>query len=270
MDENTIKLASNLGNAINGTALDLTTATNTTITGIGLTLSRSDEDSKVDFVERINRGLLESASNTAITGAPRLEVLMLQLSMQHQQMTLCLNSLTVNGVAEEIDIKSRVLVSASDSTAVTYAEATAAMTKEIGGLFDESLSVSHSSGVFTVTDAQGRALVVEQGDGTGYFFGSDIQNSGPLEVQANETNGLTVEWDGDELIVRHKNGGGVDLTNFSSTGLGTATFDVADTAVSALKEPVTFQDTQPLQLAVQKGVIGESKIAINFSNTLDM
>ena len=119
-----------------------------------------------------------------------------------------------------------------------------------------------------MTDAQGRALIVEQGDGTGYFFGSDIQNSGPLEVQANETNGLTVEWDEDELIVRHKNGGGVDLTNFSSTGLGTATFDVADTAVSPLKEPVTFQDTAASTVGSAKGgVIGESKIAINFSNT---
>ena len=244
VDENTIKLASNLGNAINGTALDLTTATNTTITGIGLTLSRSDEDSKVDFVERINRGLLESASNTAITGnSSSRSVDATTFNAASADDAMFKFTLTVNGVAEEIDIKSRVLVSASDSTAVTYAEAAAAMTKEIGGLFDESLSVSHSSGVFTVTDAQGRALVVEQGDGTGYFFGSDIQNSGPLEVQANETNGLTVEWDGDELIVRHKNGGGVDLTNFSSTGLGTATFDVADTAVSALKEPVTFQDT---------------------------
>ena len=45
------------------------------------------------------------------------------------------------------------------------------------------------------------------------------------------------------MIISHVNGGGVDLTNFSSTGLGTATFDVADTAVRALlKEPVTFQD----------------------------
>ena len=268
VDENTIKLASNLGNAINGTALDLTTATNTTITGIGLTLSRSDEDSKVDFVERINRGLLESASNTAITGnSSSRSVDATTFNAASADDAMFKFTLTVNGVAQEIDIKSRVLVSASDSTAVTYAEAAAAMTKEIGGLFDESLSVSHSSGVFTVTDAQGRALIVEQGDGTGYFFGSDIQNSGPLEVQANETNGLTVEWDGDELIVRHKNGGGVDLTNFSSTGLGTATFDVADTAVSALKEPVTFQDTAASTVGSAKGVIGESKIAINFSNT---
>ena len=53
--------------------MDLTTAilpTAPTITGVGLTLNRSDENSKVDFVERINRGLKESASNTAITGNP--------------------------------------------------------------------------------------------------------------------------------------------------------------------------------------------------------
>ena len=268
VDENTIKLASNLGNAINGTALDLTTATNTTITGIGLTLSRSDEDSKVDFVERINRGLQESASNTAITGnSSSRSVDATTFNAASADDAMFEFTLTVNGIAQEIDIKSRILVSASDSTAVTYAEAAAAMTKEIGGLFDESLSVSHSSGVFTVTDAQGRALVVEQGNGTGYFFGSDIQNSGPLEVQANETNGLTVEWDGDELTVRHENGGGVDLTNFSSTGLGTATFDVADTAVSALKEPVTFQDTAASTIGSAKGDIGVSKIALNFSNT---
>ena len=268
IDENTIKLASNLGNAINGTALDLTTASNTTITGIGLTLSRSDEDSKVDFIERINRGLKESASNTAITGnSSSRSVDATTFNAASADDSMFKFTLTVNGVAEEIDIKSRVLVSASDTTAVTYAEAASSMTKEVGGLFDESISISHSSGVFTVTDARGRALVVEQGNGTGYFFGSDVQNSGPLEVQANEFNGLTVEWDEDEMVVRHANGGGVDLTNFSSTGLGTATFDVADTAISALKEPVTFQDNAASTVGSAKGDIGESKIAINFSNT---
>ncbi len=268
VDENTFKLATNLGNAINGTALDLTTATNPNITGVGLTLSRSDEDSKVDFIERINRGLKESASNTAITGnSSSRSVDATTFNAASADDSMFKFTLTVNGVAEDIDIKSRVLVSASDTTAVTYAEAAASMTKEVGGLFDESISVSHSSGVFTVTDAQGRALVVEQGNGTGYFFGSDVQNSGPLEVQANEFNGLTVEWDEDEMVVRHANSGGVDLTNFSSTGLGTATFDVADTAISALKEPVTFQDTAASTVGSAKGDIGESKIAVNFSNT---
>ena len=75
------------------------------------------------------------------------------------------------------------------------------MTKEINGMFDDSLTISQTAGVFTVTDAQGRALVVGQGDGTGYFFGSDIQNSGPLETQANMPNGLSVEWDESDLVI---------------------------------------------------------------------
>ena len=106
VDENTIKLASNLGNAINGTALNLTTATNTTITGIGLTLSRSDEDSKVDFVERINRGLQESASNTAITGnSSSRSVDATTFNAASADDSMFKFTLTVNGVAQEIDIK---------------------------------------------------------------------------------------------------------------------------------------------------------------------
>ena len=81
---------------------------------------------------------------------------------------------------------------------------------------------------------------------------------------------MTVEWDGDKLIVRHKNGGGVDLTNFSSTGLGTATFDVADTAVSALKEPVTFQDTAASTVGSAKGVMARAKLPLIFLILLDM
>ena len=130
-----------------------------------------------------------------------------------------------------------------------------------------SLSISQSSGVFTVTDAQGRSLSIEQGNGSGYFFGTDYQNSGSLNVEANIPNGLFVEWDNEELVIKHRNGGGVDVTNFASTSLGTATFDVAETATSPLKEPITFQDTADSTYASVTGVIGASKIALNFSNT---
>ena len=72
VDENTFKVASTLGNALNGTAIDIAgaggTATAPKITGVGLTLNRSDENSKADFVTRINKGLKESASNSTITG----------------------------------------------------------------------------------------------------------------------------------------------------------------------------------------------------------
>ena len=61
VDENTLQFATNLGNALNGTVIDIAgamgTATAPVVTGVGLTLGRSDEDSKADFVERINRGL---------------------------------------------------------------------------------------------------------------------------------------------------------------------------------------------------------------------
>ena len=271
IDENTVQFATTLGNALNGTAIDLENtngSTAPTITGVGLTLNRSDENSRADFVERINRGLLESASNTSITGnASARSVDATTFNAASADDALFKFSLTVDGITKEIDIKSRILVSASDNENVTYVEAANAMTKEINGMFDDSLTISQTAGVFTVTDAQGRALVVGQGDGTGYFFGSDIQNSGPLETQANMPNGLSVEWDESDLVISHRNGGGVDMTNFTSSGLGTAIFDVSDTATSAIKEPITFQDSAASTTASVKGIIGESKIALNFSNT---
>ncbi len=271
VDENTIKAATTLGNALNGTAFDLTvdgTTSPPNITGVGLTLSRSDETSKSDFVTRINKGLKESASNSSITGnANARSVDATTFNAASADDTLFKFSVTLNGVSQEIDIKSRILASASDTSAVTYIEAANAMTKELGNIFDESVSVSQSSGVFTITDAQGRSLSIEQGNGSGYFFGSDYQNSGSLNVEANVPNGLFVEWDNDDLVIKHTKGAGVDITNFSSSALGTATFDVADTASSALKEPITFQDNADSTYASVSGVIGSSKIALNFSDT---
>ena len=42
---------------------------------------------------------------------------------------------------------------------------------------------------------------------------------------------------------------------------------MAETATSPLKEPITFQDTADSTYASVTGVIGASKIALNFSNT---
>ena len=268
VDEDTFQAATSLGNALNGTAIDPLNASPPNITGVGLTLNRSDENSKSDFVERINQGLKDSASNSTITGnSNSRSVDATTFNASSADDTLFNFTLAVNGDVQEIDIKSRVLVSASDATAVTYTEVANAMTKEIGIVFDDSLSVSQSAGVFTVTDAQGRSLSIEQGNGSGYFFGTDYQNSGSLDVEANVPNGLFVEWDDEELVIKHSNGGGIDVTNFSSSSLGTSTFDVADTATSALKEPVTFQDTADSTYASIRGVIDSSKIALNFSNT---
>ena len=123
--------------------------------------------------------------------------------------------------------------------------------------------------MFTIEDAQGRYLEVSQGAGNGYFFGSNEQNSGSIYATANAQNNLSVAWsdDGSSLIVKHAAAGGVDITNFSSTSTGTATFDVADTATTAVVEPIVLQDTLADSTASVRGIIGESKIALNFSNT---
>ena len=64
-------------------------------------------------------------------------------------------------------------------------------------MFDDSISVTESSGVFTIEDAQGRYLEVSQGAGNGYFFGSDEQNSGSIFATASQQNNLSVAWSDD-------------------------------------------------------------------------
>ena len=210
--------------------------------------------------------MFESASNTSITGNASARGVDATTFNAASADDALFDYLTVDGITKNRH-KSRILVSASDNENIAYVEAANAMTKEINGMFDDSLTISQTAGVFTVTDAQGRALVVGQGDGTGYFFGSDIQNSGPLETQANMPNGLSVKWDESDLVISHRNGGGVDMTNFTSSGLGTAIFDVSDTATSAIKEPITFRDSATSTTASVKGIIGESRGHLNFSNT---
>ena len=111
--KNTVQFATTLGNALNGTAIDLannTGSTAPTITGVGLTLNRSDENSRADFVERINRGLLESASNTSITGnASARSVDATTFNAASADDALFKFSLTVDGITKEIDIKAESL-----------------------------------------------------------------------------------------------------------------------------------------------------------------
>ena len=61
IDEDTFQIASSYSNAIAGSAETLTTVTQPTITGLGISLTRADADSRADFAARINVGLKESA-----------------------------------------------------------------------------------------------------------------------------------------------------------------------------------------------------------------
>ena len=221
IDEDTIQAATSLGNAINGTAYSSMTAGATvTVTPAGLTLNLEDAQSKADFAERINEGLLESAINTSVTGNSSSDSASFVGSNSAGVTTNLTTidgdhfkfSLTVDGETISVDFLNRALAAASTDTAATMTEIVAGMRNQLQADFDDSLTVTQSSGVFTIEDAQGRSLSIEQGAGTGYFFGTDSQNSGSVDTAANVQNNLSVAFDGDDLIINHAAAGGVDLT----------------------------------------------------------
>lgn len=274
IDEDTFQIASSYSNAIAGSAETLTTVTQPTITGLGMVLNRSDADSRADFAARINVGLKESATNTSVTGnSAAASVSAATMNASAASDDTFKFTLKVGDTTQSVDFGGRMLSTSlpGDSTlaAADYVHVAQAMREELHSMFDDSISVTESSGVFTIEDAQGRYLEVSQGAGNGYFFGSDEQNSGSIFTTASQQNNLSVAWsdDGSALIVNHAAAGGVDITNFASTSTGTATFDVADTATTGVAEPVVLQDTLADSTASVRGIVGESKIALNFSNT---
>ena len=272
IDDNTMQFATSLSNALNGTTIDPANASAPTITGVGMTLTIADPESRADFADRINIGLKESATNTSIDGfANSGSTDATTLAADTADNELFKFALTVNGVTQNIDIKSRVLATASSTSAVTRFELQTAMREAVQNAFDDSISVAQSSGQFTIQDAQGRSLELSQGEGTGFFFGTDEQNNGKLSTDANVQNNLSVAWndDGSDLVVYHAAAGGLTISAYDSVGNGVATFDVADSASSSFVEPVSLQEdsTATFSTLQAAGIVGESKIALNFDNT---
>ena len=173
----------------------------------------------------------------------------------------------------QVDFGARMLSTSlpGDSTtaAADYVHVAQAMREELHTVFDDSLSVTESSGRFTIEDAQGRYLEVSQGAGNGYFFGSDEQNSGSIYASANAQNNISVAWsdDGSKLVVSHAAAGGVDISNFQVQALVQLRLMLPIQQQHGVVEPIVLQDTLADSTASVRGIIGESKIALNFSNT---
>jgi flagellin len=275
VDEDTIQVATSKGNAINGTAADITAGAAVALTPSGLTLNLEDSQSKADFVDRVNAGLKESAINTSVTGNASSDSAAF-VGANSAGVTTNLTTidgdhfkfaLTVDGETVEVDFLNRSLAAATTDTGATMTEIVTGLRNQIQSDFDDSLTVTQSSGRFTIEDAQGRSLSVEQGAGTGYFFGTDTQNSGAIITSANVQNNLSVAFDGDDLVINHAAAGGVDLTNYTAAAATTYTqFSPTGNATSSLTEPVILADNAVSTSITTTGNIGESKIAINFSN----
>ena len=271
IDDDTFQAATSLGNALNGTVIDPVNASAPNVTGVGMVLTVGDAQSRADFAERINIGLKESATNTSIDAfATAASVSATTLAASTADDDLFKFNLTVDGVSSEVDIKQRVLANASDATAVTYTELKNSMREAIQSVFDDSVSVTVSSGRFSVEDAQGRSLAISQGNGSGYFFGTDEQNNGTMSVDGNIQNNVSVAWNeaGTDLVFNHAAAGEMTISNYDSVSTGIATFDIADTATTSLTDPVALQEDSVFDsTASAKGQVGESKVALNFSNT---
>ena len=103
-----------------------------TITGVGLTLQRDDADSRADFAERINIGLKESATNTSVQGnAAAASVDATTFNAGSADDALFQFDVKVGDNTATIDIKNRILATASDTSAVTYTEVVNAMRNEL-------------------------------------------------------------------------------------------------------------------------------------------
>ena len=65
----------------------------------------------------------------------------------------------------------------------------------------------------------------------------------------------------------HAAAGELTISNYDSVASGIATFDVADTGSTSVTEPVSLQEDSVFDsTASAKGIVGESQIALNFSN----
>ena len=270
IDDDTFQVATTRGNAIAGQAGELTAVTATFKHG-GLDLTLEDSNSIEAFVDRINLGLKESAVNTSLTANANNAL----KSASTVDVTDADNDaklkfqITVDGVTKDIDIKDRLLALASTTSAATAAEIAEATRKELRSEFDSSLSVSNSSGVLTVSDSQGRAMSIRQGEGNGFIFGPDVQNTGSdaLDVAASTANNLSVAFEDGDLVITHAEAGAMSLTSFTSTNASTAVFNVADSADAAQRDPIVLQDTAASNDITVRGSAAASGLTLNFSNT---
>ena len=125
----------------------------------------------------------------------------------------------------------------------------------------------------TVTDAEGRAIEVTQGAGTGFLFDTDAANStAPLTSVATTQNNVSAAWSGDEIVLSNTAGGKLTVNAFSSAATTTyMTFAPAADQNLQVPDPVVFATAATSNIsgddaALFTGRVEESAIAIAFSN----
>ena len=255
------------------TLKDSITGISTTING--QTVDMTNEVSKAAFAEAINEELQDARAATTVTGTAKPSAAGTVNLTDPANFAKVKFSISVDGgEAKSIDLTQRLMSTAGvDQAAVTETQIITAMSSELNLAFDANITVASSSGVLTVSDTQGRRLEVSQGSGNGYLFGTDTVNGGSLLARASQNNPISVNWDGDNLVVTNDLGGKIAVSGYSASGANQVIFNIVDDAQidsMNVNEPVLLAaggaTVAAMPTASFVGKTESSEIAIRFSD----
>ena len=241
-------------------------------------LDMADPFSRSDFVDTLNLSLAQSSVDTSITGLSA-EAATLDTTLAANYDDLKFSIKIGDNDTANIDILARLTELSTVGAATTLTSMAAAIQTDVRAAFGDTENASITVAVaaagdrFTVTDAEGRAIEVTQGAGTGFLFDTDAANStAPLTSVATTQNNVSAAWSGDEIVLSNTAGGKLTVNAFSSAATTTyMTFAPAADQNLQVPDPVVFGTAATSNIsgddaALFTGRVEESAIAIAFSN----
>ena len=244
---------------------------------VSAALDMADPFSRNDFVDTLNLSLAQSSVDTVVTGlSAGAATLDTTLSSNYDALKFSIK--VGDNDTANIDILARLTELGTVGAATTLTSMAAAIQTDVRAAFGDtdnaSITVTVTGGDrLTVTDAEGRAIEVTQGAGTGFLFDTDAANSpAPLTSIATTQNNVSAAWSGDEIVLSNTAGGKLTVNAFSSAATTTyMTFAPAADQNLQVPDPVIFATAATSNIsgddaALFTGRVEESAIAIAFSN----
>ncbi|MDB4215275.1 flagellin [Burkholderiaceae bacterium] len=244
---------------------------------VSTTLDLGDSFSKQDFVDHVNQVLAQSAANTDATGgvSGSGSATLLDVSDTDDYDGFKFAIKIGDSSLENINIR-QALRDASVSTNASSAQIVAAIQSELRSVFDDtntSITVSATTGLISVNDAEGRRIEITQGAGDGTLFGTDSENGDEsILVEASTPNGISAAWDGDELVLTNSTGDQINVHSFAPATSGIVmsfapvtgqNLDELDPIVFTSGTMSTIDGTNRAEFI---GVVEETSLAMTFSN----
>ena len=240
-------------------------------------LDMADPFSRNNFVDTLNLSLAQSSVDTSVTGlSAGAATLNTTLSTNYDALKFSIK--VGDNDTANIDILARLTEQGTVGAATTLTSMAAAIQTDVRAAFGDtdnaSITVTVTGGDrLTVTDAEGRAIEVTQGAGTGFLFDTDAANmTAPLTSVATSQNNISAAWSGDEIVLSNSAGGKLTVNTFSSAATTTyMTFAPAADQNLQVPDPVVFGTAATSNIsgddaALFTGRVEESAIAISFSN----